>query len=351
MLATSDSTRLPVSLLSPPGHCLNVDDFRAMELLPTDNLVCDAGFESHAPHRLGDASRPAAGQTLSVSPGRVLGAWTVSAASTAAVAIEAELTEKSRWVLSLHGASCKAAHLGGVVQAVPTRAGAAYTVTVSVANRRAVQALRAGEPLADATGEALLSFGSLENQPLAVDGADWATYTFVARASSPSTVLTLQSTADNCMWVDNVSVYMTTPPPANLAQNGDFETPQLAALSADAADLETVPAGQTREGWKQITGPGRREGLDRSSASGLQSWRLRDDCDSNTGGGIVQRVPVTKGMSYTVSFFARGYATEAPFTDVGTVSFGTVQVRGAGLFLLRPPLPLIFFSFFFPPLT
>merc|ERR1719305_399469 len=32
-------------------------------------------------------------------------------------------------------------------------------------------------------------------------------------------------------------------------------------------------------------------------------------------------------MSYTVSFFARGYATEAPFTDVGTVSFGTEQSR------------------------
>lgn len=97
---TASGSATPVGLLSPHSHCLNVDNVHAYELLPTDNRVIDGGFETHVPLLLNVGTRPAENATYEVAAARVLGGWTVSRDATGAVAVEAELTRSSHWVLA-----------------------------------------------------------------------------------------------------------------------------------------------------------------------------------------------------------------------------------------------------------
>lgn len=325
---TASGPVTPVSLLSPPGHCLNVDDVHAYEIVPTDTRVLDGGFEAHAPLRLGVTARPQPGQTHEVTAGRVLGGWTASNDATGAVAVEAELTRSSRWVLATHGTGCKAAQLGGVTQAVPTVPGAVYEVRVDVANRRAVMASRSGTPLDSATAAAFLSFGDLNLRQMDVDGAEWSTFTFRATAAAASSTLVLQASGGNCVWFDNVHVSEVEPAAESIVTNGGFEAPQLAAVSKDTLDTLTVAKGTTVGGWTQGLGPGQVLGLDQPSAEGVQAWSLKATCAAKdtASGSITQQIATEREQYYTVTFFARGHTTEQPYVDVGTVSFGSVQV-------------------------
>lgn len=316
--STTSGSLTSISLVSPPGHCLNVDNVLAYELLPTDNLVFDSGFEIYTVN-----------QTYEVPAGRVLGSWTVIPDATGAVAVEAEPTQSSQWVLATHGASCKEAQVGGVVQAVTTTPGAIYEVRVHLANRRAVVAERSRTPLADATASAFFSFGNVNALRVDVNGSAWHDITFRTKAFASSSTLVLKASGSNCMWFDNVRVTEIEPAPENIVTNGGFEAPQLAGLNGTSLDTMTVQQNTTMGGWTQGLGPGLLLGLDQPSVEGVQAWALKATCGTNdrASGSITQNVATDVDQYYKISFWARGHATEQPYFDVVIVSFGSVQVR------------------------